>query len=214
MDNKAFYKVTDLEGKIFTLVEVTKTAEGDKVKVAERNSAQERVSFREVESFSSNDYTGKVASITSAEYQEALGDWGYSGQIVDNDPLGVGAEAQGTAGNGESTNTSASGATESQGADTEKGADETAGGTASSGEAGNGSAQSEEKPSSQTQTDQSSAGASSDANPAASSGAGEVGNGSANASTAEAGLQPSTSQGSAVGAEQGEPTKEEAGQAA
>lgn len=67
-----FYKVTDIEEKTTALIEV-----GETVQVAEHNAAQSRTNIRSVPSFNSNDYTGKVVEISSAEYAEQLGAWGF-----------------------------------------------------------------------------------------------------------------------------------------
>lgn len=82
---KKFYKVTDLDDNTFSLVLVEQTPEGEKVQVAEHSSAQERVSFREVEHFTIHDYTGKVVEIDGEEYVTILNNWGFIADAVHDD---------------------------------------------------------------------------------------------------------------------------------
>lgn len=78
---KKYHKATDVEGRIFTLIEV----DGKSVRVAERNSAQNRVSFRSISSFNVTDYAAPVTEISAEEYNAVLKEWGY------NEPAEVGS---------------------------------------------------------------------------------------------------------------------------
>lgn len=91
--NKKFYKVTDIEGKIFSLAEVG--TEG--ATIAEYNSAQGRVNLRAVDHFNSNDFTGKVTQIEAEEYDAALGAWGFASGNTAEDKANAEETAAGTA---------------------------------------------------------------------------------------------------------------------
>jgi hypothetical protein len=71
--NKQFYKVTDIEDKITALVE-----KGERIMIAEHNSAEGRTSFRAVDSLNVRDFTGKLVEIEEGEYKEGLTAWGYT----------------------------------------------------------------------------------------------------------------------------------------
>lgn len=89
---KNFYKATDIEGKVFVLIEVTKTPEGDKVREASFNSAAGRVTFRDIPHFNVTNYTAPVDKIEASHYADVLSSWGYAAE-VDREPAGNGAES-------------------------------------------------------------------------------------------------------------------------
>ena len=72
MAKTKYYKVTDIEENIFSLIE-----DGATVKVASRNKAAKRVTINEVPSFSSRDYNGIVKEISEKEFKDTLKDWGF-----------------------------------------------------------------------------------------------------------------------------------------
>lgn len=70
-----FYKVTDLDGNIFTLATVTNT--GDTFLI-EHNSAAERAKARKIKEFNQSEFNGPVTEIDKAEYDKICSDWGLS----------------------------------------------------------------------------------------------------------------------------------------
>jgi hypothetical protein len=66
-----YYKVTDLDENIFSLVEKG----SDKITVTERNKARGVVSEREIEDFNVASFGGKVTEITGAEFNQAVAQW-------------------------------------------------------------------------------------------------------------------------------------------
>lgn len=85
-----FYKVTDADNKPFSFIKVTKTDIGETATVAEHNSAQNRTTFRELDSFNQRDFTGAVSEIQAAEYAEGLKAWGINVDTGDNAAVNVG----------------------------------------------------------------------------------------------------------------------------
>jgi len=104
---KQYFKVTDLENKIFNLIVTSR--EGGTV-VASHNAAANRVTLSNHESFSKNDFSGVVTEIDHQEYNEALAAWGHVDTVLDS-VAAQNAEAAGAAigdvGNDASTSTPA-----------------------------------------------------------------------------------------------------------
>lgn len=74
-----YFKITDLEDKVFGIVE-----KGEEITIAEHNSAARRTSFRKLPSLNQSDFTGKLVEINKQEYAEILkGDWGFKPEVAE-----------------------------------------------------------------------------------------------------------------------------------